>query len=284
MKAIINMTTAFLLLLMFLFGWSLVTYNESPEKYQWLDANGDFKTETYDLTVSYNLDTPQDDLNGNSLNDVFSDNNLVVNGDFSNGTTSWSVTSGTMSVVNGVMELTNVTNFGRIYQTNNAIINNDYYVRGEILYSLSGLYYYQPAIRNFVGWDTVAPANQLMILSDVTTFTTSTSFFRIDCYGQIGNVASIDNLYLIDLTALGINQTKNEMDYWYSEYQRLQENQIENYKELGSTVESSWQFLVGYFNTLGDIIQGQVNFVLDTLDFISGVTQNIITVPIFGGP
>lgn len=287
MKAIINMTTAFLLLLMFLFGWSLVTYNENPEKYQWLDANGEFKTSSYDLTVSYNLDTPLDELNGYSLKEVFEEEQLMINNLFDNDLSNWGIQLNASAVVNnGIVELTATQRYSAILQQTNPKQPN-----GDEIFLLA--------------YANLANGNQEVYINDGTGQTTVAKSYgdwdyhygrRTQALGsnktrvvfQDNNVSNwetwyIDYVYLLNLTDLGIeNLTDDEIFYWYSEYQRLQENQIENYKELGVTVESSWQFLVGYFNELGDVIQGQVNFVLDTLDFISGVTQNIITVPIFG--
>lgn len=285
MKAIINMTTAFLLLLMFLFGWSLVTYNEDPQRYQWLDSNGEFKTSSYDLTVSYNLNTPLDELNGYSLNAVFYDYNFFR---LNSPNNIYGLADSNSSYLHH-QYIVNIPNgSARVEWTIfNSNLNDNYFIRFEVQsefdFNNNVLNASVFSYRNFQDYQ----SNDREIYYDIVSVV-SPSINRIRKYNGTLLLSQYDvinyyNMYLINLTDLGIdNLTDDDMYYWYSEYQRLQENQIENYKELGSTVESSWQFLVGYFNELGDVIQGQVNFVLDTLHFISGVTQNIITVPIFG--
>jgi hypothetical protein len=287
MKAIINMTTAFLLLLMFLFGWSLVTYNENPEKYQWLDANGEFKTSSYDVEVSYNLDTPLDDLNGNSLREVFSDNNDYNNGIYAVGLlldietdeyNIYNVTSTSTSAVHIRPDLS-VWNFQGDYIFHNI----SFRVYDTIHTPPSILYKY----RYYTGsWTNVTDVYDEEIQNDYRKllYYSNVNFrFSIRNTGLNAKLQVYkDDLVYINMTDLGIqNVTSDVMYYWYSEYQRLQDNQIENYKELGSTVESSWQFLTGYFTTLVDILDAQVQVILNPFEALAE-GLSIITVPIFG--
>lgn len=271
MKAIINMTTAFLLLLMFLFGWSLVTYNENPEKYQWLDANGEFKTSTYDVEVSYNLDTSQDDLNGYSLKEVFEEENYLT---FSTGQT-YRVTD---IVYNGnsVSYTPTTVGVGFLGITPSLPITSaNYYIRFSLNAQVGNTYRFAFGNAYYKTFD-LDYQNQVFSYRHDNRVKGNRNYFEIwNLDNDQNSFITWFDVYLINLTDLGINQTKDEMDYWYSEYQRLQDNQIENYKELGSTVESSWQFLTGYFTTLVDIVGRQLDFILNPIDFI-------ITVPIFG--
>jgi len=280
MKAIINMTTAFLLLLMFLFGWSLVTYNESPEKYQWIDSNGEFKTETYDVTVSYNLDTPIDDLNGYSLREVFYDNNLVQNPDFLNGVSNWTLLRmASYSVSDNLFSYTPNAQYGQIEQSVSFTANQWHYswaivktTRTTVNSNRNGI---SPRYHSGSGefenlstkWRYGGQANWVERVTD--TATANWLLIEIKSMGRV------------NLDALGIGADRSTLDYWYSEYQRLQENQIENYKELGSTVESSWQFLTGYFTTLVEVIDAQVQVILNPFEALAE-GLSIITVPIFG--
>ena len=287
MKAIINMTTAFLLFLMFLFGWSLVTYQESPEKYQWLDVNGEFKTSSYDVTVSYNLDTSLDELNGNSLNDVFSNNNLILNGDF---TTPVRVST-LLSNDDYSLTLTSLSN-GYV-STGNIFLSDVYYttIEQRNIDSVNGsrmanIIVHSTGTRvDFISSSyTSTTYTRFSMLNDYSSLTiTGVAIARLYHYGNtLDTSVSFRNVYNVNLTLLGIdNLTVDEMDYWYSEYQRLQENQIENYKELGSTVESSWQFLTGYFTTLVEVIDAQVQVILNPFEALAE-GLSIITVPIFG--
>jgi len=70
--------------------------------------------------------------------------NLVTNGDFSNGTTGWTSTQGTIQAINNecVLTLTGVASGSRIEQlVDNAIIGNVYYIVGEILPLYANLTY-----------------------------------------------------------------------------------------------------------------------------------------------
>ena len=295
MKAIINMTTAFLLLLLFWFGWSLYTYNLNPEKYQWLELNAEgelagFKDGNYDITVSYNLDTPLDDLNGNSLNKVFSDNNQYNNGIYAVGLSLdtetedyniYTVTSISTSLVH-IRPNLSVWNFQGDYIWHNI----SFRVYDSIHTPPSILYKY----RYYTGvWTSVTDVYDEEIQSDYRKllYYSNVNFrFVIRNSGLDAKLQLYkDDLVYVNMSDLGIeNVTADEMYYWYSEYQRLQQNQIENWKELGSTVESSWQFLTGYFTTFVDILDSYVDFILNPFEvfgsFVDGLS--IITVPIFG--
>ena len=292
MKAIINMTTAFLLLLLFLFGFSLVTYNSNPEKYQWLELNAKgelvgFKDGNYNITVSYNLDTPLDDLNGNSLNDVFlntseTDLQYLINAEphkYSltevNG-----VKRATVTISYTPLVLVRHSNFqgqiGDVYWSF-AKVNRNYTTTSTNL--RVSFQYYSSGFSKIVG-----AYNGLTEYYGNHTVASGDFNYRIYMLGDayLGDYVEYLEWKTINLTDLGISDlTEDEMYYWYNEYKKLQENKIENYKELGSTVESSWVFLTNYFTTFVDIIDTQVDLILNPLEVLED-GLSIITVPIFG--
>ena len=93
----------------------------------------------------------------------------------------------------------------------------------------------------------------------------------------------IKNFYYINLTDLGINQTKEEMDYWYSKYQSLQENELENYKLLGGEVESQWtRFNTEYLQPILNITALYIDLLIDPLGFVSDLFENIVIIPTIG--
>jgi hypothetical protein len=281
MKAIINMTTAFLLLLMFLFGWSLVTYNEDPQKYQWLDPNGEFKTSSYDVEVLYNLDTAFDELNGNSLNEVFGDNNEYNNG---LAYTGLSLVEETNEYYKLEVTSTSTTSVFVRPDISYTSVQGDY-IWHHSNFKMENTTYYQ--LRTYTGaWSSTIAFSDNEIHNDfrkVIFYSNTTYRFSVNSSGVGADwYLYKDDLVYINMTDLGIeNLTEDRMNYWFSEYQRLQDNQIENYKELGSTVESSWQYLTGYFTTLVDIVDAQVQVILNPVEaLVNGLS--IITVPIFG--
>jgi len=255
---LLNMTTYMVIFFLLLFGSSITLYQSQPERYSWLDSNGDFKTETYDVTVSYNLDTPLNELNGNSLNDVFLDGNDLINGDFSNGYTGWYDTSASVSVVNGRAEVTADTQFPRIYQFTMTPYKS-YWYRAEVEYSVNGYWNNIPKIRstfnNFDVYSGYAVAGELIVLHGINQLVNE-NVLRIDIYGSVGDVVYIDNCFGINLTDLGLTDlTSDDMEYWYSEYQRLQENRIEDMKYLGGEVVSSWYTTTQILMQIGDVIE-----------------------------
>ena len=255
---LLNTTTYMIIFLLLLFGSSINVYQSNPQKYSWLDLNDKgeivgFREETYDVTVSYNLDTPQDDLNGYSLREVFEDENLIINNDFSDGLNNWILTSNpTVTIYDDYVEIYNSSGSGyaRIEQRPNVSVGDQTYVTINAKFTGAGRIQYYNGNNVILGGGT--EFQQLSALSVSATQT--------DTYFQIGILASVDTLttikgsiYAINITDLGINQTKDEMDYWYSEYQRLQENRIEDMKYLGGLAVSSWVNVVGILTTLGDV-------------------------------
>lgn len=56
--------------------------------------------------------------------------NLVTNGDFSSGTTGWIATSGTISVVNGVLNFLCTSQWGNVAQSINTVAGRQYFLTG----------------------------------------------------------------------------------------------------------------------------------------------------------
>ena len=257
---LLNTTTYMIIFLLLLFGSSINVYQSNPQKYSWLDLNDKgeivgFREETYDVTVSYNLDTPQDDLNGYSLREVFEDENLIINNDFSDGLNNWILTSNpTVTIYDDYVEIYNSSGSGyaRIEQRPNVSVGDKTYVTINAKFTGAGRIQYYNGNNVILGGG--SEFQQLSALSVAST--------QPDTYFQIGILASVDTLttikgsiFAINVTDLGINQTKDEMDFWYSEYQRLQDNRIENVKLLGSEVVSSWYTTTQTLRTIGEAIE-----------------------------
>ena len=222
-------------------------------------------------------------MNGYSLKEVFEDENEIVNGDFSNGTATWSFSNATGSVVNGVLQMTASQKYGRLRKSQNNYYNygDNIYARGdvkapqgytnllviggtwsvpqEVFYSGSGEWESLSVIMNYRG-------------------TTSFEWRFMDKNESNWQQVYCDNLVGINLTDLGINQTKNEMDYWYSEYQNLsQGNIIENYKVLGGEVETAWtEFNVEYLQPILNITALYIDLLIDPLGFVSDILGDIL--------
>ena len=263
---LLNTTTYMVIFFLLIFGSSITLYQSQPERYSWLDSNGEFKTETYDVTVSYNLDTPLDDLNQNSLNQVFKDNNLVLNGDFTNGLTYWDVQFQLQTYILVVNDRLTFNSEGNPFvgdslrgQDISLPTGNEYYVTWNASQAHISLTQFDVVFANYASYSGISNASRYSSVQGTNSLIRNAGTNGIRMFFQVRNNSiiniSFDDIYVIDLDALGINQTKDEMDYWYSEYQRLQENRIEDMKYLGGEVVSSWYTTTQILMQIGDVIQ-----------------------------
>jgi hypothetical protein len=160
-------------------------------------------------------DIPLAVLNNQSLNQVFN-SNLILNHDFSNGLTNWSlqaswtISDGVATYLRGSAQ--------RITQSNLTFNNETLYIRLDTkLLSLQpqlAVYYTSTPANPSVYIDVVEP-----FMSFYTTNVTSTDL-RIFGTGLTGSSFSIDNIYLLNLTSLGISTlTKSQLDYLYQVWQ-----------------------------------------------------------------
>jgi hypothetical protein len=252
---LLNTTTYMIIFLLLIFGLSAQAYQREPQKYSWLDANGEFKTETYDVTVSYNLDTPLNDLNGYSLKEVFEVYNLQNGYWF---TYNSSINSNDQELFNGLWTSQSLAVFSvvRNFYDGDIVVGNSYYVNGSIRTISQNVERIQ--IEKIGLFQVFYPVvNQWYDYSFVNTVIQYGDEFRAAVKMSVptsGIVGEITKPLIIDLTALGINQTKDEMDYWYSEYQRLQENRINDMKNLGQYAISSWTTTTEILKSIGQAL------------------------------
>ena len=197
---------------------------------------GDTNVTEIDYQILYDLDYPQAQLNNHSLREVFEGGNLVVNGDFNNGTTGWTITGGTAITSNGVISATGNGLFGyiRVEKTNieTQISGTKYYLNGKakIDNNVGNL-----ILRAYDGTNVLVAQTISMPTIDlyydmsgiVTTLASGNvnvniSSFYSDTATQNGKILSIDYLYAFNLTNLGIDiLTVSQMDYWFNIYKTL---------------------------------------------------------------
>ena len=173
------------------------------------------------------LDTPIFELNNYTLNQVFTDNaitwndfkdseQLVTNGDFSDGTTGWNSENGTLINDGGKVKITSTVSSDnyKISQTVTTIIqpSNKYYLSTTInqaqLSSGSGLLYlntnlgaYIITAPNTVGEQFVSGV--VMVDSGIVTV----AYYEIRYNAiNIGNYFTVDNAYLFNISTLITNK------------------------------------------------------------------------------
>jgi hypothetical protein len=171
-------------------------------------------------------DIPLAVLNNQSLNQVFN-SNLVVNGDFSNGFNNWTFAGSTSgsSVIDGVANLV-FTGSGRLRQTTNAPIGNNYYVYGEF----ELISYTSGTAPRFIfsGFELNLGTTPFSFTPFSFILTNSTSNnLSIGRFATENWIMNVDNILLIDLTTLGIaTLTKSQLDYLYQVWQFNQVNAL----------------------------------------------------------
>jgi len=178
-------------------------------------------------------DIPIAELNGLTLNELFVDSNLVLNNDFSNGTTNWEALGGVLTVVSGVSNIVGngTSTLIRVRQPKTPSFPiSTYYsrVQARITDNVAltlALTYLDTATRN-VEVITSPIQNQFYNLSGVFTNIAPITFIQqinasyVDSATQNNKVLQTDNHYLLDLNALGISSlTKAQLDTYFNIYQ-----------------------------------------------------------------
>jgi hypothetical protein len=167
-------------------------------------------------------DIPIAELNGLTLNEVFDDGNLVLNNDFSNGTTGWSSNIGTLSsdnmsitVVNNSVNTVNTT----LQTSTNHILGQTIYIYFEILL-LNGTSSGFTSTRPFVSTTISSPIlNQLYKFSEIGVSTQTEFRIQANSLSVSGSFKVIKSINL-NLTALGLTSlTKAKLDTYFSIYQ-----------------------------------------------------------------
>jgi hypothetical protein len=178
-----------------------------------------------------NIDKPIAQLNNLSLREVFEGGQLVVNGDFDNGTTSWTQVNTTgFTVNNGIAQFTVTSQFGRIQVSNNTLSlygnqNDKMYVASRLKTSVTGNSQVTFSVNDGVSETNIfytTSMNGFNLLSNIRTIASNATLFSPRIYdNRSSNFTQIevDYIYAINLTALGINLTKEQMDEYFAMYQ-----------------------------------------------------------------
>lgn len=153
--------------------------------------------------------------------------NLVLNGDFSNGTTGWTTASGTLTASLGVATQTGdgTSSNSPFYQVLIGIPGRKYYIRADVRVSATPSYiqlYLTGSQLNI----TAPAANAWTAVSAIAQPSISTAPFYInalwpDAATQEGKVFYTKNVLVLDLTKMfgsGKEPTVTEMDYLLTKY------------------------------------------------------------------
>jgi hypothetical protein len=165
------------------------------------------------------LDTPIEELNDLTLNELFIDNNILLNSNF-NGSTNWNLQFATGSVNDNIYTYTPTGNFGGIIQSVNMINTNVYYISSTVK-SLSNSTNLSVAGAGLI---THSGSNIYETLNNRFTWTSPSGNYNYRIQTSIFNpnqvlVNGIKGNYLLNLTSLNLTSlTKTQIDNYYNIY------------------------------------------------------------------
>ena len=285
MRALFGLSTLTIVFMVLMLGTAIEEYQEQPQKYSWIDANGEFKINSYDFNVTYNLDTPLDVFNGNSLNEVFYDNNFFR---LNSPTNIYGIQDTNTSYLHHQYIVNTPHGASRVeWNILNSNLNDNYFIRFELQSEFdldnnvlnASIFAY----KDFQDYQSNDREIYYDLVSVVFPSTNKIRKYNSTSFLSQYDVINYYNMYLINLTDLGINQTKEEMEFWYSEYQRLQENRIEDMKFLGGEVTSQWTtFNNEYLQPTLDVIALYVKWLTNPAGVFIDLLEDITIIDTIG--
>jgi hypothetical protein len=171
-------------------------------------------------------------LNNQSNNDVFVSNQVIVNGDFSNGTTSWNnANSSTLSVIDGDLFITGngISNIPRTDKFSQLVIGNVYYFATKMMVSNSVAVSISFVDFNGIGVTQNSPViNQTYSLTAKITAANAGISVRhtyANAATALNKVLKVDYVFAFNLTSLGLTSlTKTNLDNFFNLYQNINNN------------------------------------------------------------
>jgi len=170
-----------------------------------------------------------------TLNDIFEQGNLIVNGTFDNNINNWFTLSGrTLSYQDNFLRATRVSDTPYIAQfrsTNFGNNNNNFYIRFNSKSNISG------TLAVGLGNGTIDDVNAVYnnqnvnidnlfknysLLSNITTATLAINVIRFNFTSgtSTNDFLDLDNIYVINLNSLGLSLTKESLDYYYNLWEK----------------------------------------------------------------
>ena len=183
--------------------------------------------ESYDVdTFIMDKDSPITELNNHTLREVFEDGQLITNNEFTTNTVGWNSTGASLSATSGIATwFANSANDYLQYNINR-LNGNIYYIVSRLSTTISnkvgisslgatqGSYHSGSNLYENISIKYVSPGNNASWGVGIIDISTS----------AWANVL-IDSVNVINLTTLDISDlTVTEMDYWFSVYQAIENN------------------------------------------------------------
>jgi hypothetical protein len=175
-------------------------------------------TEAYSLDAN---DIPITQLGGLTLNEVFKDNNLLINPDFNNGGTNWVSNNSTSTYLNGIATVLATAFLGGISQYDTPVASNIYYMNSSIYSPNDSLIVqYTDNIASDIRFN-VSPNIDYLFYSAIGPITLNGGLNSGVYLLNTGSIpfsnVFIDYINIYNLTNLSLTSlTKNELDYYFN--------------------------------------------------------------------
>lgn len=219
-------------------------YEVNAEFLNWLNDDGTFNENSYNLQVTLTNDTPLDNLNGLTLNQVFNENNILSN-DFYD----WQSYDGGINVnptlINDDIIRFEINNGGSgITQIVNYTLNTNIYIRFKYYGSQNGIIQYG-FIENGVG--SRLNSTPLLTIEQVFSRIYSINLSLKDfIFGRVNNQGLayiyLKDYVLLNLDYLNLNNLNQQQlnDYYDLWQQNKEERSIDIYYGLGDVIVSNY--------------------------------------------
>jgi hypothetical protein len=173
------------------------------------------------------LDTPIQELNNLTLNEVFRDNNQIINGDFSDGNTNWSPFNAGLVAQNNTLTIIGQGNHPLSYAQQNNVsagLNHYIYIYAKMMVTNSNaisisISSYSKLIKTISN----PIQNQWYDISELiqagSTATLRLRHSYVDSSSSLNQELKVQNVISINLTSLSIDHlTKTQLDEYFDIY------------------------------------------------------------------
>lgn len=227
----------------------------------------------------YNYWIDQEVYEGLTYRDIFEGGQLLINGDFINGTTNWfDIGSSITSVSNNILEIDSTNGTGGLGQGGIFNSTDTFFLYGDVKGENSYLSYNNPQFPGGFG----SPAESDNYFSPIY-YKTQNSNFSSSTYVYLrtfgGYIGYYKNIFVINMSQLNIEEVSLEQIYeWLEYYLRYKDsNQLDyysvfdNYYELApdsnpfeivntltwwmDIVDDTYKALQKYWNTINDVLK-----------------------------
>jgi hypothetical protein len=186
----------------------------------------------YEIPVTdmlYFNDTPIEDLNGLTLNEVFIDSQLLLNPNFDNGITDWTNTAVSFIVIDGIANVTSNSTSG-ILQNINANLNDNIYLISR--FKTNGINTFLALFSSSITLSNSFNNIDFQINSAILSVTNTTNL-RVYLRALENYNNFYDYIYAYNLTLLGIDSlTQLQLDRYYQLWQNPELNITYQINEL----------------------------------------------------